>query len=120
MDTPETAITPDPITTEASAVVGQVADVRSAIEHPGVETFTPLVADLSTVASVAPGIVQETRRGWKTSEFWVGIAAAAQAVATELPQTDKVAILALAAVYAVARGIAKQGIPNVVAPPAPQ
>lgn len=76
-----------------------VTDVEKAISSPA---FKSLIADIKPVVS-------GTKLGVKTSEFWAGIAASLTDVITRAPQTDKLALLGLAAVYAIARGIAKHG-----------
>jgi hypothetical protein len=101
------AVTADPsLGTAASAVTA----VDAVLDNP---TAKVLEADL-------PPLIRESKAGYKTTEFWGSVAAAVTAVSTTLPQTDKVALLALSGVYAVARGIAKNGIPFISSPGAPQ
>lgn len=68
--------------------------------------------------------IAETKPGWQTTEFWVAvltlIAVNLNGVVLTLP--DKYQVIATAIVaglYAVARGLAKQGVP-VVESPAPE
>jgi hypothetical protein len=99
---PETAITPD-------VPVGQTAIAPAPDETAG----------LGNLVEDVPVLIEETRRGWKTSEFWGAIVAVAADVGLDLGSKDKVLISALAAIYALARGVAKNGVANVTpAPPA--
>lgn len=105
-----------------SAVVDVVHDpgVASLVEA-GKATENILASPTAhTLETDLPPILKESKAGYKTTEFWVGIAAALNDVASTLPPTDKIALTALAGVYAVARGIAKNGIPFVSSPGAPQ
>lgn len=67
------------------------------------------------------GVAVETRPGWKTTEFWVviltnvGVLGGQALDVLHLP--PKYAAIGLAivnAAYAIARGLAKTGVPNVV------
>lgn len=64
------------------------------------------------MAEIKPEEVRTLRPGWKTTEFWVSLGGAVLPwVVTELPSTWKAALgTGAAAVYAVARGLAKLGI----------
>lgn len=101
------AVSADPSLSTAGAAVNAVDSVL------GNPTVKALEADL-------PPLVRESKAGYKTTEFWGAVAAAVTDVSTTLPASDKVALLALSGVYAVARGIAKNGIPFISAPGAPQ
>lgn len=102
----ETATQPEPPEAVAPAPVAAPVDPGAT---PG---YVALGAE-------APSLIEETRRGPKTTEFWGAIVAAVIDVVTELDSKDKVVVSALAGIYAIARGIAKHGVPNVIpAPPA--
>lgn len=57
--------------------------------------------------------VKETKEFWKTSEFWGVIAVALTDVATTLPVHDKTILGIIAGAYAIARGLAKNGVPHI-------
>lgn len=65
-------------------------------------------------------VVRETRSGWRTTEFWITVATSLLVVVNGIPLPEKyegVVVAALAAVYALARGLAKAGTPVVEAHP---
>jgi hypothetical protein len=108
----------------AAASVGKAqADVTSVIGSPSLGGAEQVVADVGDVVSQpaftglvheAPQIVEETRRGWKTTEFWGVIAAAVASVGPiDLSNKEKIIVSGLAVFYAIARGLAKAGSPNV-------
>lgn len=68
-------------------------------------------------ADVLP-IVKETKAGWKTTEFWLTVAGAVFVnVGPAVPDKwQAILTAAMAAVYALARGVAKQGVPDVQEP----
>lgn len=91
-------------------------DLEAAAAHPGVGSVTNVFHDLEPLQAEAHAIVRETKAGYKTTEFWLslasGFAVAFGAVPT--PHDAKgIVIAALVAIYAVARGLAKKGTPNV-------
>jgi hypothetical protein len=126
-----TAVTPDVPAGQTTQAVqdAAVSAVEDVVSHPGVASGAQVlqaaeaVAESPTVRSLEtdlPPLIKETKAGWKTTEFWTGIAAALNDVISTLPPSDKIALTGLAGVYAVARGIAKNGIPFVSSPGAPQ
>jgi len=128
---PESAATPDTPAGQTSQAVqdNAVAAVEDVVRSPGVASGVEALQAAEAVAASPtvhaletdlPPLIKESKAGWKTTEFWAGIAAALNDVISTLPPTDKVALTGLAAVYAVARGIAKNGIPFVSSPGAPE
>lgn len=97
-----------------------------------VQTDTPVVvnqtinADTASDATEAliealPYVVEETKKGYKTSEFWVAIALTVLTVIDGIPLPEKyegVVAGVIGVAYMISRGIAKKGIPHVPAPPA--
>lgn len=68
-----------------------------------------------------PLIVEETRKGWRTSEFWVAIVLTGLTVLDGIPLPEKyegVVAGAIGLAYIISRGVAKKGVPHVPAPPA--
>ena len=57
-------------------------------------------------------LLKESKAGYKTTEFWAAVAAVISDVATDMSSKDKVLVSVLAAVYALARGLAKSGVPT--------
>lgn len=113
----DTATTPD---APAIDVVKDSTDVQALAKGVTPVTLEPVIADASQLLAAAPAVVQETRRGYKTTEFYVLIAAGVQDLISTVPPKDKLLITILGGVYALARGIAKNGIPSIVPPEAPE
>lgn len=93
------SVTPD--TPAESVVINQTFNDESAVSE--------LISDM-------PAVIQETKAGYKTTEFWITIVTALAAMLEVAPVPDGtggIAGVALAAVYALSRGIAKKGIPHV-------
>lgn len=63
-------------------------------------------------------LVKESKAGYKTTEFWLAVAGAVFVnVGPAVPDKWQAILTAgLAAVYALSRGVAKAGIPDVVEP----
>jgi hypothetical protein len=94
----EAAITPD--APAESVVINQTFND---------EAVSDLIADI-------PSVIRETKAGYKTTEFWVTVVTALAAMLEVAPVPDGtggIAGVALAAVYALSRGIAKKGIPHI-------
>lgn len=90
--------------------------VEEAVAHPsGTGAVKAIQQGYLLEQRVAP-IVQETRRSWKTTEFWTSLGTALTVLVTSIPVHDKLYLSIVAAVYALARGLAKAGTPNVEAP----
>lgn len=129
-------VMPDPVIPDTPADQSITTDVDNAVSavkaveaNPSLSTATSGVAAVEAVLdnptakaleTDIPPLIKESKAGYKTTEFWGAIAAAVTDISTTLPATDKVALLALSGVYAIARGIAKNGIPDIVSPGAPQ
>jgi hypothetical protein len=100
-----------------AAGTAAVQQAEAAFAHPSPETITPILNTAVQLEGEAAPLIQETRRGYKTTEFYVLLAAGIQDVIGAVPPKDKLLITILGGVYALARGIAKNGIPNVVTGP---
>jgi hypothetical protein len=106
---PESAVQPD--------IPGAVAATEAAVQDhspaSAAKAFTADAPIVSTLVQDVPLAINETRRGWKTSEFW-GVLVAAFTTVGPIDVTDKnkliVGVLAIG--YALARGLAKAGVPN--------
>lgn len=64
-----------------------------------------------------PVVVEESKAGYKTTEFWVAVVTSLLVVLNGIPLPDKyegIVVGALGAAYAISRGLAKKGIPHVV------
>lgn len=79
-----------------------------------------VVADTDALQAAivrVPEVIEETRKGWKTTEFWIVLGTSVLTVLNGIPLPEKyegVVVAALAAIYALSRGIAKKGVANVV------
>jgi hypothetical protein len=63
-----------------------------------------------------PVIVSETRKGWKTTEFWVTVMLSLLTILDGIPLPEKfegVVLGLLGVAYIVSRGVAKKGVPEV-------
>jgi hypothetical protein len=72
--------------------------------------------DTADVIGRVPAVIEETRKGYKTTEFWIVVATSVLTVLNGIPLPEKyegVVVAALAAIYALSRGIAKKGVPAV-------
>lgn len=119
-DIPDTAIRPDgytapPIPEPQAPPVPEAQPAT--IDFP--DTGVPL-PDPGQLQQIVEPVVQETRRGYKTSEFWSSLAILFTDIATSLPAHDKLLITILGGAYAIARGVAKNGVPNIISPEAPK
>lgn len=94
------------------------------VVNQNVETDTDALND---IIEHVPEAIEESRKGYKTTEFWLVTAISVLTVLNGIPLPEKyegIVVAALGAVYALSRGLAKKGIPNVVvaktddAPPA--
>jgi hypothetical protein len=84
------------------------------IVNQNVESDSDAIEDIITHV---PEAVQETRKGYKTTEFWIVLAISVLTVLNGIPLPEKyegIVVAALGAVYALSRGLAKQGIPDIV------
>lgn len=75
----------------------------------------PTTAIEDVIASM-PAVVKETKSGFRTTEFWLTIATSLLVVLNGVPLPEKyegVVVAALGAVYALSRGIAKNGVPAI-------
>lgn len=89
-----------------------------------VQTDTPVVVNQNVfdtpetreLVESIPTLVRESKAGYKTTEFWVGIILSLLVVLDGIPLPDKyegVVAAALGAAYILSRGIAKKGVPVV-------
>lgn len=100
----EASVTPD-LPADESVVINQTFNDASRVDD--------FIADIPTV-------IKETKAGYKTTEFWVTVIMSLAAMLEVAPVPDGtggIAGVALAAIYALSRGIAKKGIPHVVKTP---
>lgn len=119
---PDSAVRPDapqPVT-EAAAVATDIG--KGASSGQVLDDVTALAGDPEAREFVGeiPQVVQETKAGWKTTEFWGVVGAAFASVGPiDTSSKDKIILGGLAVLYAIARGIAKHGVPNITPiPPA--
>jgi protein-arginine kinase len=96
----------------------RVQDVRDLLAQPtDSEAVKQAEADIDSLIEAAPQFVQESKAGYKTTEFWLTIVGAVltQVGALHLPGKygATIATIALLVSYAISRGIAKAGVPNV-------
>lgn len=71
---------------------------------------------INDVIGSLPAVVEESKKGFKTTEFWLAIATSVLVLLNGIPmpeQYEGFVIAALGAVYALSRGIAKKGVPHV-------
>ena len=71
---------------------------------------------ITNVINEVPGVIQETKKGYKTTEFWLTVATSVLVLLNGIPlpeQYEGFVIAALGAVYALSRGVAKKGVPHV-------
>lgn len=88
-------------------------DATQAVEHPGVQSGVTIEQDF---APLIPEVVKESKAGYKTTEFWVSVVSAFLLAVGALPtphDTKGFAVAAIVGLYAVARGLAKKGVPVV-------
>jgi hypothetical protein len=98
-----------------------------AAEEPKVQIDSAGTVEFQT-AQLAPAlntIITESKKGYKTTEFWVSIVVGLLTVLDGIPLPEKfegVVVGAIGLAYVLSRGFAKQGVPAVVVeevPPAP-
>lgn len=99
------------VTTPQAAADVIAADIKAS--EPALSQFATDAAQGKVELTTLKSAVNETRRGWRTTEFWSAIVAAILDVATQIPFHDKLVVSGVAAVYAVARGLAKNGVPDI-------
>jgi hypothetical protein len=93
----------------------QVADLQAEIDR--IEQLAKSDEVHDAYAGVSQ-VVAETKKGYKTTEFWVAVASLVavnlNGVVMSLPDKyQAIASAAIAGLYAVSRGFAKQGVPDV-------
>lgn len=86
-------------------------------EAPAVEEEVEVVERLnpSEVGDNVAFIVKESKAGYKTTEFWVTVITALAVVFNGVPAPESkegYIAAALAAIYAISRGLAKNKVPN--------
>jgi hypothetical protein len=75
---------------------------------------------VENVLNQVPTVIQETKAGYKTTEFWSAVVVSLLTLVGTIPvpaNSKGLVVGGLAAIYSVARGIAKQGIPAEVPVP---
>lgn len=89
----------DPVTPDAPVIVNQNVDaVQDVISH-------------------IPEIIEESKAGYKTTEFWLTVIVGLLTLVNGIPLPEKYegfVLAALSIAYALSRGIAKKGVPNVI------
>lgn len=71
---------------------------------------------IEDVIATFPAVIEESKKGYKTTEFWLAVATSVLVLLNGIPmpeQYEGFVIAALGAVYALSRGIAKKGVPHV-------
>lgn len=89
-------------------------DATAVLEQPNIEHFTALAGDTGTLN--LPEVVKETKEGYKTTEFWATVVSGITVASGIVPtphNTKGFALVALVAIYCIARGLAKKGVPVV-------
>lgn len=90
-----------------------VKDVENLLQgQPTSAELAAVEADVVQLSQAAPVIIKETKAGYKTTEFWAVIATSILDVVSQIPFHDKLVVTVIAGLYAVARGLAKLGVPN--------
>lgn len=83
------------------------------------ETEAPLIEQHFDTQELAPAInavIEESKAGWKTTEFWVALVVSLLTVIDTIPLPEKfegVVVTGIAIAYALSRGLAKKGVANV-------
>jgi hypothetical protein len=101
-----------------------VSDFSSPTTHVHVDQVDNVNVDqeqLGEFIEALPAVIEESKRGYKTTEFWVGIIGSALVVLNGIPLPEKYEGLVVAlfgASYILSRGIAKKGVPYVKNPEA--
>jgi hypothetical protein len=88
-----------------------VVDVEADIKKPTVGGVITTIEDLAKLPRGILPLIQETKVGYKTTEFWGAIGAVVVTFLNEVTTKEKVIVGVIASAYAVARGIAKNGVP---------
>lgn len=91
-------------------------DATAVLENPTINNFTAVAGDLEPLQAAFPEIVKETKAGWRTTEFWLTLVSAVGVAVGVVPtphDTKGYALVVLVALYAVARGLAKKGVPSI-------
>jgi hypothetical protein len=79
--------------------------------------FEESATEIGELVRDVPVIIQETKEGYKTSEFWASIAAAIIPLLAGVPEKFYVPLLgAITVAYTLSRGLAKRGVPASVTP----
>lgn len=76
---------------------------------------------MTQLISSAPAVVQESKAGFRTTEFWITIVTALSALIGALPAPDNTGgplAAFIGAAYVISRGIAKKGVAHVEVPEA--
>lgn len=111
----------NPATRETEATIQDAPGIASDVERLAHGDTTKaeleaLRADVDVLYSHVPGVIQETKAGYKTTEFWLTIGGAflTQIGALHLPGKygATIATVALVGSYALSRGVAKNGVPH--------
>lgn len=71
---------------------------------------------INDVIGSLPAVVEESKKGYKTTEFWLAVGISVLTVLDGIPLPEKyegVVVAALGAIYAISRGVAKKGVPHV-------
>lgn len=103
---------PDPAAVDKNVTT----DVQTALDHPSAGTLGPLVDDARELEALEPVVVRETKAGYKTTEFYFAAITSALVALGTVPTPHDwkgIVVAGVAALYAVARGIAKKGVANV-------
>lgn len=91
-------------------------DTTTVLENPTIQNFTAVAGDLEPLQASLPEIIKETKSGYKTSEFWLTIVGSISVATGLVPtpvDTKGWALVALVALYCIARGLSKKGVPSI-------
>lgn len=120
---PESAQTPDTPLGQAGVALG---DLENAAKYPSIQSAEKALEGITTIvnnpgilaaARDIPNIIQETKPGYKSTEFYASVAAVIADLGLEVSTKEKLLLSGIVAVYTIARGLAKNGVANITPVP---
>lgn len=108
----------------AEATTAPDAPRGEVVEHVTVNapTADSVNFDTEELAPALTSIISESKAGYKTTEFWVAVVVSLLTLLDGIPLPEKfeaIVIGAITVAYALSRGLAKKGVPNVTPVDAP-